>query len=700
MTVATFYQKKSSATLSVALAGNPNCGKTTLFNALTGLRQHVANYPGVTVEKKTGSFRGLHGEPIELLDLPGMYSLNARSPDEAIARDVLLGRVRGTARPDVIVAVVDASNLERNLYLVTQLLELRLPLVVVLNMIDLAETKGLTLRPDVLSAEIGVPVVPMVASTGQGIVELKRVLARPQEIAPERQRVAPMPDAIEQWVNQIERHLGESGSSEDNVGRRAEALRLICHAHEEPPAANSEVVAQARQTLRDQGIDVASAVVDARYAWIGRILDKVAVSRQSSGLSATDRLDLFLTHRVWGWLAFLLAMGGMFTCIFWLATYPMDWIDAGVAWFAEWLGNRLPESDLRSLIIDGVVAGVGGVVVFLPQIIILFLFLGWLEDSGYMARAAFIMDRVMAKVGLQGKCFLPLLSSFACAIPGVMATRSIESRADRLATIFVAPLMSCSARIPVYGLMIAVLIPNAGPWQQAGVMLAMYVLGVVGALVTAWIFRRTLLRGERSMLLLELPPYRWPALTTVLLRAWERALLFLKRAGSVILALSILLWALASYPKPADPETGASQALEQSYAGQLGRAIEPIIAPLGYDWKIGIGLIASFAAREVFVGTMAIVYNVTESEDEDVAPLRDAMVNEKRADGTPLFTPLVCVGLMVFYVFAMQCISTVAIVRREMNSWAWALLQVGYMTLLAYVGALVVYQGGRLFGLQ
>ncbi len=690
----------STAILSVALAGNPNCGKTTLFNALTGLRQRVGNYPGVTVEKKTGSFRGLHGEPMELLDLPGTYSLNVRSPDEAIARDVLLGRVRGTRAPDVIVAVVDASNLERNLYLVAQLLELGLPLVVALNMVDLAEAKGVTIRPDVLSAELGVPVIPMVASTGHGVVELKRALSRAGEISVARQRVAPMPPAIEDAIDAVARHFAAGGFAGDGIGLRAAALRLLCDLRAEVPGTGAEVLEKARQKLQADGIDVSSAMVDARYAWIGDILTKATVSKESSTLSVTDRFDMVLTHRVWGWLAFVVAMGGMFTFIFWLATYPMDWIDAGVAWVSEWLGGRLPESDFRSLLIDGVMAGVGGVLVFLPQIIILFLFLGWLEDSGYMARAAFVMDKVMAKAGLQGKCFLPLLSSFACAIPGVMATRSIESRADRMATIFVAPLMSCSARIPVYGLMIAVLIPNANPWQQAGVMLVMYALGVAAALVTAWFFRRTLLRGERSMLLLELPPYRWPSVSTVLLRAWERALLFLRRAGTVILALSILLWALASYPKPTDPEAGADEALKQSYAGQLGRAIEPAIAPLGYDWKIGIGLIASFAAREVFVGTMAIVYNVGEGEDDNMVPLRDAMKAEQRADGTPLFTPLVCVGLMVFYVLAMQCISTVAIVRREMNSWGWALFQVGYMTALAYVGALLVYQGGRLLGLQ
>jgi ferrous iron transport protein B len=343
---------------------------------------------------------------------------------------------------------------------------------------------------------------------------------------------------------------------------------------------------------------------------------------------------------------------------------------------------------------------VGGVVIFLPQILILYFFLGILEDTGYMARAAFIMDRLMSRVGLHGKSFIPMLSSFACAIPGVMATRTIENRKDRLVTILVAPLMSCSARLPVYALMIAVLIPVASAWQKAGIMLSMYLLGLFTAFGMAWLFKKTLLRGETPMLLLEMPPYRVPDWKTIVLRMWERAGLFLRRAGTVILALSILLWALSTYPKPSDPDATAADAIAHSIAGRMGHALEPVIAPLGYDWKIGIGLIGSFAAREVFVSTMSIVYDVESGDDENTTPLRETMRGEKRADGSPVFTPLVCIGLMAFYVLAMQCISTVAIVRRETNSWRWPLFQLGYMTGLAWIAAFLIFQGGRLLGFQ
>ena len=417
-------------------------------------------------------------------------------------------------------------------------------------------------------------------------------------------------------------------------------------------------------------------------------------------ISISDKLDGVLTHRIWGWVAFLGMMTLMFFCIFTIAQVPMDWIKDGTKALGGWVGAHLPDGDLRSLLTDGIIAGVGNVVVFLPQILILYFFLGILEDTGYMARAAFIMDRLMSRVGLHGKSFIPMLSSFACAIPGIMATRTIENRKDRLVTILVAPLMSCSARLPVYAIMIAVLIPVASALQKAGIMLSMYLLGIVAAFSMAWLFKKTLLRGETPMLLLEMPPYRVPAWKTIVIRMWERAGLFLRRAGTVILALSVLLWALVTYPKPADPQASKAEALAHSIAGRMGHAIEPVIAPLGYDWKIGIGLIGSFAAREVFVGTMSIVYSVENENEEDITPLRDSMLAEKRADGTPVFTSLVCIGLMVFYVLAMQCISTVAIVRRETNSWRWPLFQVGYMTALAWLGALIVYQGGRLLGFQ
>lgn len=617
----------------VAFAGNPNSGKTTVFNALTGLRQKVANYPGVTVEKKTGKFRGLHGESMVAVDLPGAYSLDARSPDETVAHDVLLGKQPATPRPDVVVNVVDATNLERNLYLTTELAELGLPVIVALNMLDAAEDRGIRVDVRELSNQLALPVVPMVAAKGQGIVELKGAL---------------------------------SGSLPPGVGTRRKLSQP-----------------------------------DERYELVDRICAS-AVSRPGVGSgSLSDRLDAVLTHRIGGWLFFAALMGALFYAIFSVAAWPMEWIESAAAFAGGWVASHIPAGDLQSLLVDGVIAGVGGVVVFLPQILILFFFLGLLEDSGYMARGAFLMDRLMAGVGLHGKSFIPLLGSFACAIPGVMATRAIENREDRLTTILVCPLMSCSARLPVYALMIAVLLPaeDGGALARTLLMLAMYALGVAAAFGMAWVLKRSTFRRETSMLLLEMPPYRLPSLRNTALRMWERGRVFLVNAGSVILALSIVLWALMTFPKPSDPRTPPGEALSGSIAGRIGHAMEPLIQPLGYDWRIGIGLLASFGAREAFVGTMAIIHNVSEDDGAGV-PLREALKSERRADGRALYTPLVCVSLMVFYALSMQCLSTLAVVRRETNSWRWPAFQFLYMTALAYGASLLVYQGGRWLGFQ
>lgn len=691
-------------TRRLAIVGNPNCGKSTIFNALTGLRQRVGNYPGVTVEKKVGRCFGSHGEPMELLDLPGSYSLQVRSPDEEVARDVLLGRRADTARPDLVICVVDASNLERNLYLVVQLLEMQLPVVVALNMVDVAEANGIVIDVAALSESLGVPVIPTIASKGVGLVQLKQAVSRENiEVSMNR---APMPSRIEEEVQSLAATL-QSTRGTDRSTSIPEAMLFLSVPSDEaltdavPTPGIREAARAARKRLASEGIDPVSAPVEARYKWISEICAAAARMPGEASASVSDKLDAVLTHRIWGWLSFLAAMAFIFFCIFAVAAYPMEWIDSATTWFGDWVREHMPEGDLRSLIVDGAIAGVGGVVIFLPQILTLFFFLGLLEDSGYMARAAFIMDRFMSRVGLHGKSFIPLLSSFACAIPGIMATRTIENAKDRLVTILVAPLMSCSARLPVYTLLIALLLPpeRYGAWTKAGVMLSMYLLGVFTAFGMAWLFKRTLLKSETPMLLLEMPPYRWPSVRTIAVRMWERALIFIRRAGTLILAASIVLWALASYPKSTDSETSSSVALSQSYAGRLGHAIEPIVHPLGYDWKIGIGLIGSFAAREVFVGTMAVIYDVGDA-DETSEPLLERMAAEKWPDGTPVFTPLVCVGLMVFYVLALQCVSTIAIVRRETNSWRWPLFQIAYLTALAYLGALVVYQGGKLLGFQ
>ncbi len=683
----------------VAIAGNPNTGKTTIFNALTGLRQKVGNYPGVTVEKKTGRFFGSHGEAMELIDLPGSYSLQVRSPDEAVARDLLLGRIAGEPRPDVIIAVVDASNLDRHLYIAAQMLELGIPIVIALNMVDVAEERGLVLDLMELKERLGVPVIPMVAAKGTGIIELKQAVSRSPLHKPEQR--AQFPIVFEREISTLARLapvITEASRIDAMLYLSLDQIGLI-DAKLPPDHLAAVTASQAR--LRAAGLDPIAAPVDARYDWVATICS-AAIHRQgedSQGLTMSDRLDIVLTHRVWGWVAFIAMMSLMFFCIFTVASYPMDWIDSGVEMLKGWTKTQLPEGNLQSLAVDGILSGVGGVIIFLPQILVLFFFLGILEDSGYMARAAFIMDRLMSRVGLHGKSFVPMLSSFACAIPGVMATRTIENRKDRLVTILVAPLMSCSARLPVYVVMIAVMLPAAGAMQRAGIMLCMYLLGLVAAFVMAWVFKKTLLKSETPMLLLELPPYRAPVLRGIAQRMWERALIFLRRAGTVILALSIILWALLTFPKPQNPDATQSEALAHSIGGRMGRTIEPAIAPLGYDWKIGIGLIASFAAREVFVGTMGQIYNIADADEKDES-LREQMRAERRPDGTPLFTPLVCLSLMVFYVIAMQCISTVAIVRRETGTWRWPLFQIAYMTGLAYVAALIVYQGGKLLGFQ
>lgn len=706
MTMPVATPKTTSASknvLTIALAGNPNSGKTTLFNALTRLRQKVGNYPGVTVEKKVGRLDLDPGRAAQVIDLPGTYSLSVRSPDEKIARDVLLGRISGTPMPDVVVCVVDASNLERNLYLVVQIMDIGLPVVVALNMMDEAEAQERTIDVKKLSEGLQCPVVPMVANKNIGIDTLKKVLKERVDPAYRRQwRMAPV---MEEVLSRLVQCLKDEGLNAHeafhcalsllNVGLGLEHLEDIIGL--DPARLHvQKTIDELKKTVEGFGLRGRSAAIEARYAWIKSIVRTSVQDRQGLRENLTQRIDRFVLHKFWGWIVFLGMMAFMFYTIFAIATYPMDWIDQGFSQFSGFLARYMPEGLLKDLMIDGVIAGVGGVVIFLPQILTLFFFIGLLQDTGYMARAAFIMDRVMSKVGLHGKSFIPLLSSFACAIPGIMAARTIESPKDRFVTILVAPLMSCSARLPVYAVMIAVLMPVASAWQKAGIMLIMYLLGIIGACVMAWFFKKTLFKSQAPTFILELPPYRWPSLKTVLLHMWERSRLFLKRAGTIILAMSIVLWALMSFPKieTVDP----TQQLQQSIAGQMGKTLEPLIEPLGFDWRIGIGLVGSFAAREVFVSTMSIVFNLGEDSDQFV--LRDAFSNAQWPDGRPLFTPLVCLSLLVFYVFALQCLSTVSVVWRELNSWKWALFQWAYMAVLAYGAAFLVYQGGRLLGLQ
>ena len=755
----------------VVLTGNPNCGKTTLFNALTGLSAKVGNYAGVTVERKEGKLQHAPaGADIRILDLPGTYSLSPNSLDEQVSRDVLLHRLPELPPPDLIVIVVDASNLQRNLYYATQVIELGHPTLIALNMVDVAESNGHTIDTEKLAASLGVPVLPVVASNGQGVPELRGKITAFVQVRPEvKPRLfCQLPGLFRIEATGLTDLLAKT-YTERTLQATAEALLLLSNekalasSTTHYPQKIQDAVNAARKRLEAQGVDWRGAPIEWRYARVAEIQQAVTTEVAQDGEQLSDRLDRVITHKVWGTLIFLAVMALIFQSIFSFAKLPMEALQTGVSWIGGVVGKMIPPGDLNSLLVDGVIAGVGAVVVFLPQILLLFLFIGFLEDTGYMSRAAFLMDRLMSKVGLHGKSFIPMLSSFACAIPGIMATRTIETPKDRLVTILVAPLMSCSARLPVYTLLIAACIPDIkifGVLKLAALtMLAMYLLGIVVALVMAWIFKKTLLKGETPMLIMELPPYKMPLFKVVLRHMWDRSRLFLRRAGTVILGINILLWFLATYPKSAAIESNyydkireafqktypypeakindildigngrshtliaintpeqserakvfqeefdslskqlAGEKLRHSFAGMMGRAIEPIIAPLGFDWKMGIGIVGSFAAREVFVSTMSTVYNVgNDNSEAGTSSLAKTLRDQKRPDGTPVYTPLVAVTLMVFYVFALQCVSTVAIVRRETNSWKWPVFQWLYMGVLAWGFAFATYHLGRLLG--
>jgi len=692
----------SSRTPVYALVGNPNCGKSTLFNALTGLKQKVGNYPGVTVEKKVGTAYSQHGQPITVIDLPGAYSLAARSPDEAVTRDVLLGRRADTAQPDRILCIIDATNLERNLYLVHQILDLGRPVILVVNMMDLAAEAGLNVRIARLEHELGIPVIACEAVNGKGLIDLKLAMSRTD--LPLARHAWDVPAAIAPAVAELQASLAANDAKAPLVAR-AEALLLLTDQDSVRVAGSTPLHPRTEDILRtwqkrweSEGTDWSGTLVNSRYDAIGRIAAEVVLQTGETGPTVSDKIDAVVTHPVWGWLVLGAVMTLLFLSIFTLAEYPMNFIDAQMANLSDWVKSAMPPGDLRDLITSGAIGGVGGVIIFLPQILILFFFIGLLESTGYMARAAFIMDRLMSRVGLNGKSFIPLLSSYACAIPGIMATRTIEDPKDRLVTILVAPLMSCSARLPVYLLMIAALVPGdrVPLLTKVGIMIFMYALGTVGAFGFAWLFKRTLLKGAPPLMIMELPPYRLPRVKDVALHMLERAWIFLRRAGTVILGISIVLWFLSAYPKAPEGATDQQQ-LAQSFAGRAGHLLEPAIKPLGFDWQIGIGLITSFAAREVFVSTMGVVFNA-EAKDDDTAPLRQAMLAAKWPDGRALFTPLVCISLMIFYVFAMQCMSTIAVVKRETNGWKWPLFQTAYMTGTAWIVSFIVFQAGTALG--
>jgi ferrous iron transport protein B len=699
--------------------GNPNTGKTTLFNELTGYRQRVGNYPGVTVEKVTGALRGA-SRAVELIDLPGTYSLAARSADEMVVVDVLLGQEIGVPRPDLIVAIVDASNLRRNLYLTSQLLELGLPVVVTLNMVDLAKRFGQHIDIPALSAGLGVPVVPVVANRGEGLDALRDQIVASLDVSPPERRPM-LPEVVLSAMDSLNGDfqspppqlemlhvlIDEGGFAEQRFVRerdRNAAARLNEH----------------RRRLVDAGIVLARVEADSRYRWIDSILDGVVRTADDAHAGWTDRIDGVLTHRVWGMLFFMVVMAAVFQSIYtWTGPF-MDATESLFAWAGDGLGRLLPAGAFRSLVVNGIVAGVGAVMVFLPQILVLFLFLAILEDCGYMARAALLMDRVMSAFGLSGRSFIPLLSSFACAIPGIMATRTIEDRRDRIVTILIAPLMSCSARLPVYTLLIGAFVPAThylGGWfgLQGLVLLAMYLVGIVVAVPVAWLLRQTVFRGPTDGFMMELPTYKWPSIRTVLYRMYDRGKAFVVRAGTIIFAVTIVVWGLAYYPRPAsihadfetrriaiadDTEAAAhldreeaGTYLRQSVLGRMGRAVEPAVKPLGWDWRIGMAAIASFPAREVIIGTLGTIFNLGQDIDADSVEMHGTLTSATWADdGRPLFNLAVALSVMVFFALCCQCGATLAIIRRETGTWRWPIFTFTYMTVLAYLGALATYQ--------
>jgi ferrous iron transport protein B len=645
----------------VALVGNPNCGKTTLFNVLTGSSYKVANYPGVTVEKREGSITLGLGTPAQLVDLPGTYSLSGTTLDEQVATQYLRGAIANSQAPDLAVAVVDASNLERNLFIVSELIDTGIPCVLALNMMDIAEEREMKIYVELLSRSLDVPVVPIVARNGKGLPDLLAAVTR-ELLHPSRSRRAFA------WI--------------PSTHANATHLRAIAAPHE----------------IHTRTADDITTIATLRYAWIRQIVSRAVVQSPRTQRRAHS-LDAFVTSKVWGLPLLAAIFFLVFQSIYLWAQIPMEYISTYVDQCSRWLATTLPAGMLTELLTEGIVPGVGNVLVFVPQIAILFFCIGLLEDSGYLSRAAFLLDNFMRKVGLQGRAFIPLLSSFACAVPGILSTRTIPSRLDRLTTIMIAPLMSCSARLPVYTVLIAAAIPatTIGGFVslQGLVLLAMYLLGIVGACVVAYVMHKVSGRKESCFFVMEMPPLRLPILKVVVRSAYDSVLSFIKNATTIILACSIVIWFLASYPK-AGPEH-QDNPVKATYAGKLGSLVEPAIRPLGFNWEIGFGIIASFPAREVFITGLSTVLRV-QDDDEESHPSLINTLREMRADGS--FSTLTAISLMVFYVFACQCMSTLAVCRRETGSWLWTGAMFTYMTTLAYFASLLTYQIGiRLVGL-
>lgn len=747
--------------LTVAAIGNPNTGKSTLFSALTGMHAHIGNFPGVTVEKKVGWLEH-QGRRIQLVDLPGTYSLSPRTLDEMVSVDVLLGRQADVGPIDAVLCIADASNLERNLYVVSQVLDVGLPVVLVLNMWDVARERGVTIDVDELRRRLGIPIVTCEAHRRRQITEVKDALLHAVEQAP-RPPIRLFPAEFYQEEERLRAEFGKDSSGAALPAYVSERLLLDPGGYVESSLAKRfpdrlpQAVSAARERLKAAGCKIPSVEARLRYAWARQILAGVMTTPTERVQTFTDRIDRWLTHRFVGFGVFCVVMFLVFQSIYAGAEPLMAAIETAQGWIGDQIAAIVAPGPLRSLLVDGLIAGVGGVVVFLPQIVLLFLFIALLEDCGYMARAAFLMDKLMTRVGLSGKSFVPLMSSFACAIPGIMATRVIENRRDRMTTILVAPLMSCSARLPVYLLLIGAFVPPIAVWGwlplQGTTLFGMTFLGAVVAIPVAWLLKKTLFQGETPPFVMELPTYKWPSPRIVFSRVYDRAKSFLVRAGTLIFATNVLVWAASYFPgdhtrevtlraeatqlqeavaedwerraaieaqpdraptqsewaglqerlAPVDAAIAAANAeserlLAGSWLGRAGQGIEPAVRPLGWDWRIGVGVIASFPAREVIIATLGTIYSLGGDVDEESQGLKAALANAKWPDGRPVYTLPVALSIMVFFALCAQCASTLMVIQRETNHWGWSAFTFVYMTSLAYAGAWVTLQLGTALG--
>lgn len=683
---------------TVVTIGNPNTGKSSLFNLLTGLNQKVSNFPGVTVDYLKGEFQA--GEKkISLIDVPGTYSIAAQSPDEMVAINVLLGKVPDIGPPSAVILVLDATNLRRNLFLASQVRELKLKFVVALTMTDLAKKREIEIDVPALAEALDAPVVPIVATNGEGLPQLKEALAQVLD-SPARDAITLNPEhhlAAERLALEAVKHNHQAHPFEvyraliDKEGFLEHSLLSAS------PALKTRIE-EVRQEL-GAGRDLTTIEARDRYSWINAKVSRLEKRKPTTTLKG-EIADRVINHPIYGSLLFVLVMGIVFQSVFAWANPLMDKIDGATAILSNWVYATFGDSLLTSFFADGVLAGVGSVVIFLPQIIILFTFIIILEDSGYMARAAFLMDRLMRWCGLSGQSFIPMLSSFACAVPGIMGTRVIPNAKDRIATMVAAPFMTCSARLPVYALLIAAFVPPErylGGWinLQGIVLLGFYFLGVFAAIGTAFLLHLTILKKETTNFLLELPPYRMPNWRSVITKLLSRAGIFLKRAGTIIFTVAVIVWALATFPKSDDPTVSASTAIEQSYLGRASRSVAPLFEPLGWDWKVTAAVIASFPAREVVIAVLGTLYAIDDPEAEQeslIARIREAT----HQSGEPVFTVPMAFGLMVFFALCLQCVSTMAVMRRETNSWRWPIFSWVYMTGLGYLGALLCFQLGSL----